>query len=92
MFWSLEYDMEKEFIQEKKQSIIRNSDKEKEFVNKLRYKLGSMETTNITSCETLECVTQEFTFIVEDLWNKFSKLVNITKRSKVWWKKNAIET
>jgi len=70
--------MEKEFIQEKKQFIIRHSNKEKEFVNKLRYKLGSMETANITSCETLECITQEFAFIVEDFWNKFSKLVNIT--------------
>jgi len=41
-----------------------------------------MMTSNITSCEILECVTQEFTSIVEDLWNKFSKFVNI---SKAWW-------
>lgn len=44
-----------------------------------------METTNITSCEILRGIAQEFTTIVKDLWNKFSKLVNITKQSKAWW-------
>ena len=41
--------------------------------------------TNITSCEMLESITQEFAAIVGDLWNKFSKMVNITKQSQVWW-------
>jgi len=44
-----------------------------------------MEITNITSCKTLESITHEFTIIVEDFWNKFSKQVNITKQSKTWW-------
>ena len=57
--------------------------KKKEFINKLRYRLGSIEMSNITSCKILECVTQKFTLIAKDLWNEFSKLVNITKRSKV---------
>jgi len=30
----------------------------------------------------LECVTQEFASIAENLWNKYSKLVNITKYKK----------
>ena len=34
-----------------------------------------------------EHITQEFTTIVEDLQNQFSKLVNITKQSKIWWNK-----
>ena len=46
--------VEKESIQEKKRFIIRNSDKEKEYINKLRNRLGSMETTNITSCKILD--------------------------------------
>ena len=71
--------VKEEFIQEKRWFIIRNSGKEKEFINKLRNRLGSMETTNITSCKTLESITHEFTIIVEDFWNKFSKQVNITK-------------
>jgi len=35
--------------------------------------------TNITSCEMPESITQEFATIVKDLWDKFSKMVNITK-------------
>ena len=42
-----------------------------------------MEMSNITSYEMLESITQEFTAIIEDLWKKFSKIVNITKWSKV---------
>jgi len=30
----------------------------------------------------LEYVTQEFTIIAKDLWNKYSKFINITKYSK----------
>jgi len=56
--------VEEEFIQEKKQYIIKNSNKEKKFINKLRYRIGSIVTT---SCEILKCVTQEFTFITENL-------------------------
>ena len=44
-----------------------------------------MKMSNITCQEILKYITQEFAFITEDLWNKFSRLVNITKRSKVWW-------
>ena len=79
--------VEKEFIWEKKQFIIRNSNKEKEFINKLRYRIGSTVTSNITSCEILKYITQEFAFIAKDLWNKFLIFVNITKRSKAWWNK-----
>jgi len=49
--------IEEEFIQEKKQSIIRSNDKEKEFVNELRDRLGSIAMTNITSCKMLEDIT-----------------------------------
>ena len=65
--------------------IIKNSEKEKKFVNKLRNKISCINTTNIYNCEKLEEVTQEFTSIVEELWYKYSKYVNITKCSKVWW-------
>ena len=46
--------VEEEFIQEKKQSIIRNSDKEKKIINKLRHRIGSIVTTN---CKILKCIT-----------------------------------
>ena len=48
--------LEKEFIHEKKQFVIRDSNKEKESVNKLRNRLGSMAMTNIISCKILEYV------------------------------------
>ena len=76
--------VEEEFIQEKKQSIIRNSDEKKEFVCKLKCRVGSIVTSSIISCETLKSITQEFAFIIKNFWNKYSKLVNITKRSKAW--------
>jgi len=71
--------IEEEFIQKKKQSIIRNSNKEKEFIKKYRNRIGSIEMTNIADCDMFKCITQEFATIVEDLWDKFLKLVNITK-------------
>ena len=43
--------------------------------------------TNIISCDMLEHITQELTTIAEDLWNKYSKSVNITKKSKIWQNK-----
>ena len=39
--------IKKEFIQEKKLAIVKNSKKEKEFINKLRNRLSCIETTNI---------------------------------------------
>ena len=35
----------------------------------------------------LECISQEFTAIVKDFWNKYFKFVNITKCFKAWWNK-----
>jgi len=71
----------------KKQTIIKNSKEEKEFINKLRNKISNIDTTNILNSDILECVTQEFAIIAEDFWNKYSKLINITKYSKEWWNK-----
>ena len=55
--------LDKEFIQEKKRCLIKNSVK---FINKLRCKLGSVKMSNITSYKTLEYITQEFALIAED--------------------------
>jgi len=59
--------IEGEFIQEKKQSIVRNSNEEKEFNNELIYKISSMETIDIINYKELEHVTEEFAFTVKDL-------------------------
>jgi len=49
--------IEEEFIQERKQSIVRNSKKEKEFINELRNKISIVDMTNIISCNMLEHIT-----------------------------------
>ena len=66
-----------------RQTIVKNSEEEKKFVKKLRNKISNIDMTNILNSDTLEHVTQEFATIIKDLWNKYSKLVNITKWSKV---------
>jgi len=43
-----------------------------------------MDTTNILDTIVLEYVTQEYSTIADHLWNKFSKLTNITRHSKAW--------
>ena len=43
--------------------------------------------TNIINCKQLEHVIQKLISTIKDLWNKFSKLINITKKSKTWWNK-----
>lgn len=49
------------------------------------FKLDSIKIFNITSQEILKRINQEFTSIAKDLWNKYLKLVSITKRFKAWW-------
>ena len=41
--------------------------------------------TNIYNYKWLEEVIQEFASIIEEIWYKHSKYVNITKYSKAWW-------
>lgn len=43
--------IEEEFIQEKKLTIVKNSEKEKKFINKLRNKISCIEMTNIKRLE-----------------------------------------
>ena len=75
--------IKKEVIQDKKQTIIKNSEEEKEFINELRNRISCINTTNILNSDIPEGVTQKFASIAEELWCKYSKNVNITKCSKV---------
>lgn len=79
--------IKEELIQERKQTTIKNSEGKKEFINKLKVKISKMDTTNILDTIILEYVTQEFATIADHLWNKFSKLTNITRHFKAWWNK-----
>jgi len=73
--------IEEKFIQDRKLAIVKNSKKEKKFINKLRSRVSYIDTTNIHNCEILEEVTQEFASIAEELWYKHSKYGNILKHS-----------
>ena len=52
-----------EFIQDKWQTIIRNSEEEEKFVTELTNTLGNINTTDISSKEFLENIVQEYTRI-----------------------------
>jgi len=79
--------IKEEFIQERKQSIVRNSEKERKFIDELRNRISNVDMTNILNYDMLEHVTWKFATIAEDLENKYSGFVNITKYSKTWWNK-----
>jgi len=68
-----------------KQTITKNSKEEKEFIKKLEEKISTTNTSNIPDSNSLESITQKLATAIEDLWNKHSKYINITKCSKEWW-------
>ena len=76
--------IEEEFVQERKKTIIKNSEEEKEFINKLKVNISNMNITDILDSNTLEYLTQGFFSIAENIWNKYFKMPNITKCSKAW--------
>jgi len=77
--------IEKKFIQNKQRTIIKNSEEEERFISDLKEAIGSIDISNITDIESLEKAVQEYATILESLWNRYSKLVKITKHSKIWW-------
>ena len=74
----------KEFIQDKRRTIVKNSEEEARFIKELTSRVRHIDMTNISDCKTLERTTQKFIAITEKLWIKYSKCVNITKYSKIW--------
>ena len=80
--------IEEKHIHIMKQTITKNSKEEKEFIKELEEKISSTDTSNIPNSNSLESITQKLATAIEDLWNKHSKYVNITKCSKEWWNKD----
>ena len=74
-----------EHIHIKKQMITKDSKNEKEFIKQLGEQISNINTSNIADKETLENITQELATAIEDLWNRHSRTVNITRHSKEWW-------
>jgi len=63
--------IKEETIQDKKQAIVKNNKEEKEFINKLRNRIGCINTKNIHNCKMLERAMQEFASITEKLWQYY---------------------
>ena len=77
--------IKKEHIHMMKQTITKNSKEEKEFIKELEEKISSTDISNIPDSNSFKSITQKLATAIEDLWNKHSKYVNITKCSKEWW-------
>ena len=80
--------IKKEHIHMIKQTITKNSKEEKEFIKELEEKISSTNISNISDSNSFKSITQKLATAIEDLWNKHSKCVNITKCSKEWWNEN----
>ena len=68
-----------EFIQEKYQTIIKNSKEESKFTLDLIKAIGNIETTTILDKDMLEYIVQEYTRISESIWHKHSRVIKITR-------------
>jgi len=63
----------KESIQNKQQTIIKNSKEEKDFINKLKNEVGNLDTTNISDSKSLE------RYYKMKVWTDFRVRVRIDK-------------
>jgi len=74
-----------EHISTKRQSLIKNSNEENHFLEELIYFIKRLDTSSIHSIKTLENIVQILAINIENIWLKYSKIVNIPKHSKAWW-------
>ena len=76
------------YIQTKKCTLVKDSNEEKKFINKLNNNIYEINTSNISNIVSLESSVQAITHAIESLWDQYLKTVNITKYSKSWWNTN----
>ena len=69
----------------KKWSLIKKSEEENHFIKELMNSIEQIDMFSIQSIKALENVIQILVFNIDSTWLKYSKNVNITKHSKVWW-------
>ena len=72
-------------INYQKWTIIKNSEEEKLFIKKVITSFAKLNTSNVSEILQLENIINDFANIVNSVWIKHSKVVNITKHSKSWW-------
>jgi len=77
-----------EYIQTKKWIIVKNSEEERIFVKELIEAIKDIDTNNLSNVDHLDKVVLDFTSLMERIWVKNSKIINITKHSKSWYNIN----
>jgi len=75
----------KEHIQTKKCPLIKCSKEKVLFINELIHSSANTNTSYLLYANNLETIVQRITYNIENLWQKYSKVFYITKRSKAWW-------
>jgi len=68
--------------------IVKNSEEEKIFINKVIKIIKDIDMSDLSNVVSLKNVVCSFTYSLERIWKKNSKIVNITKYSKSWWNVN----
>ena len=74
----------KEFIQEKHWTIIKNSKEKSKFTLDLIKAVRNIKTTIIVNKDVLENIVQEYTRISKSIWYKYSRVVKITRQFMNW--------
>jgi len=62
----------------------KNSDEEELFIKEVITLFTKLDTSNISDIPKLERAVNNFANIVDNVWTKNSKIVNITKYAKSW--------
>ena len=78
----------KEHIQTKKHMVVKDSKEEKTFINKVINAIKDIDTSNLSDIISLKNAVYTFACSLDIIWEKNSKIVNITKHSKSWWDTN----
>ena len=74
-----------EYTQIKKYMIVKDSKKEKTFINEVIKATKDINTSNLLDAISLKSAVCFFAWSLDIIWEKNSKIINITKHLKSWW-------
>jgi len=76
-----------ENVNSRKRSIIKNSKEEEQFIKDIITSIRNLDMTNLSDIPHLEKTIDNFANIIDKVWVKNSKIINVMKHSKSWWDK-----